>query len=99
MQIHAGPLLKRLRSLEDGDGLRRAASVSRALFVVGVLLSIFIGCAIVFRLHPALIAAAGVAVGFVIAERNALRTRVLQWPIFRVYINWQRVRDDLKRDV
>jgi hypothetical protein len=99
MQTHAGPLLKRLQSLEDGEGLRRAASLSRALFVVGVLLSMFVGWAIVFRLHPALIAVAALAVGFVIAERNALRTRISQWPIFRVYIDWQRVRDDLKRDV
>ena len=99
MQIHAGPLLKRLQSLEDGEGLRRAATLSRVLFVVGLLLSIFVGWAIIFRLHPALIAAAAMAVGWVVAERNALRTRVSQWPIFRVYIDWARVRDDLKRSV
>jgi hypothetical protein len=99
MQTSATALLKRLRSLEEGDGIRRATSLSRILFVIGLLLSMFVGYAIVYRLHPALIAAAALVVGFVIAERNALRSRISQWPIFRGYIDWQRVREDLKRDV
>jgi|SRR5580692_9387749 hypothetical protein len=99
MQTSATALLKRLRSLEEGDGIRRATSLSRILFVIGLLLSVFVGYAIVYRLHPALIAAAALVVGFVIAERNALRSRISQWPIFRGYIDWQRVREDLKRDV
>ena len=99
MQTRATALLKRLLSLEEGDGIRRATSLSRILFVIGLLLSVFVGYAIVYRLHPALIAAAALVVGFVIAERNALRSRISQWPIFRGYIDWQRVRADLKRDV
>ena len=99
MQSPANRLLKRLHSLEDGDGIRRATSLSRVLFVAGMLLSMFIGYAIVYRLHPVLIAAAAAVVGFVVAERNALRSRVSQWPVFRGYIDWQRVREDLKRDV
>jgi hypothetical protein len=27
-----------------------------------------------------------------------LRTRVAQWPIFKSYIDWKRVQDDLKDD-
>jgi hypothetical protein len=99
MQTRATALLQRLVSLEDGDGLRRATSLSRVLFGVGLLLSVFVGYAIVYRLHPALIAVAALVIGFVIAERNALRSRISQWPIFRGYIDWQRVREDLKRDV
>jgi hypothetical protein len=99
MQTNATALLKRLRSFEEGDGIRRAKSLSRILFVIGLLLSIFVGYAIAYRLHPALIAVAAVVVGFVIAERNALRSRISRWPIFRGYIDWQRVREDLKRDV
>jgi hypothetical protein len=99
MQTRASSLLRRLVSLEDGDGLRRATLLSRVLFGVGLSLSAFVGYAIVYRLHPALIAVAALVVGFVIAERTALRSRISQWDIFRGYIDWQRVRDDLKRDV
>ena len=99
MQSKASGLLKRLHSLENDDGLRRARSLSRALFVVGMLLSIFVGYAIVLGLHPVLIAGAAAIVGFVVAERNALRQRISQWPTFRSYIDWQRVREDLEGDV
>ena len=39
MQTSATALLKRLRSLEEGDGIRRATSLSRILFVIGLLLA------------------------------------------------------------
>ena len=29
---------------------------------------------------------------------NALRTRLAQWPIFKTYIDWNQVLEDLKRD-
>jgi hypothetical protein len=92
-------LLTRLDSLEKGDGLRRAQYVSRVLFLVGLLLAVFIGVAIAYGLHPGFIAVAAAGVGWVIAERNALRSRLSQWPIMRNYIDWQRVRADLPRDV
>jgi hypothetical protein len=37
----------------------------------------------------------GVVVGWLLAERNALETRTKQWPIFRRYIDWNRVQTDL----
>jgi hypothetical protein len=99
MPSRANVILKRLRSLEEGEGLRRASLVSRILFFVGVLAAMFIGCAVTFRWHPVLIAVAGAIVGYIIAERAALRSRILQWPIFRTYIDWHKVDEDLKRDV
>ena len=30
------------------------------------------------------------------AERNALRTRLAQWPVFKTYIDWKRVEEDLR---
>jgi|SRR5580658_10123956 hypothetical protein len=99
MQNHTKQLLARLDSLEKGDGLGRAKSVGRALFILGLLLAIFIGFAIAYGLHPGFIAVAGAAVGWIIAERNALRSRISQWPIMRNYIDWQRVRQDLNRDI
>ena len=64
----------------------------------GMLLAICIGIAVAYGLHPGFIAIASAAVGWIIAERNALRSRISQWPIMRNYIDWQRVRADLPRD-
>jgi hypothetical protein len=99
MPNHTNRLLARLDSLEKGDGIRRAKSVSRVLFLIGLLLAIFVGIAMAYGLHPGLIAVAAAGVGWIIAERNALRSRISQWPIMRNYIDWQRVQADLHRDV
>lgn len=99
MKSDTNRLLTRLDSLEKGNGLQRAKSVGLVLFVVGLLLAIFIGIAVAYRLHPGFIAIASAAVGWMIAERNALRSRISQWPIMRNYIDWHRVEQDLRRDV
>jgi hypothetical protein len=90
-------LLARLDSLENGEGIRRAKSASRVLFLVGLLLAMFVGIAMAYGLHSGFIAVAAAAVGWIIAERNALRSRIAQWPIMRNYIDWQRVQEDLHR--
>ena len=87
-------LLARWRSLDEGDGLRRATSTSHILGGVGLLLCVFVVFAVAYKLHPVAIALAAAAMGWVIAERNALRIRVAQWPILRRYIDWKRVRED-----
>ena len=92
-------MLTRLDSLEKGEGIRRANSVSLVLFLVGLLLAIFVGIAMAYGLHRGFIAVAAAAVGWIVAERNALRLRISQWPIMRNYIDWQRVQADLHRDV
>jgi hypothetical protein len=98
MQAKSHRLLERLESLESGEGLRRAKLIGRVLFVVGLVLAIFVGIAIALGLHPVFIALPALAVGWIIAERNAIRLRTAQWPIFRDYIDWKRVREDLNRD-
>ena len=89
-------LLTRWRSLAEGEGLRRAVTVARVLWVVGLVATLFVAFAIYYRLHPALVAATAGIAGWVIAERNALRMRISQWPMFKEYINWKRVEEDLK---
>ena len=92
-------MLTRLDSLEKGEGIRRANSVSLVLFLVGLLLAIFVGIAMAYGLHRGFIAVAAAAVGWIVAERNALRLRISQWPIMRNHIDWQRVQADFHRDV
>src|ERR1041384_452431 len=91
-------LLARWQSLEKDGGLRRADSTARVLWIVGLVLFLLVVFGLVYGFHPALIAVAAAVMGWVIAERNALRTRAAQWPIFRSYIDWKRVQQDLKDD-
>src|SRR5437763_2379682 len=91
-------LLARWQTLEQGDGLRRAGPNARLLFFVGLAFFLFVVFGILYRLHPVAVAVAAAIMGWVIAERNALRTRLAQWPIFKQYIDWKRVEEDLSND-
>ena len=91
-------LLERWQALERGDGLRRAGSTARALWLVGLVLFLFVALAVVYSLHPAYVAVAAAVMGWTIAERNALRTRAAQWPTFAKYVDWERVKRDLGDD-
>lgn len=96
MNIETKQLLTRWQSLERNDGLRRAGATARRLWIIGLILCIVVVFALVYRLHPALIAGLAAAMGWVIAESNALRTRLAQWPIVKSYIDWKKVEEDLK---
>ncbi|MDR3413484.1 MAG: hypothetical protein P4L87_21435 [Formivibrio sp.] len=98
MNSETRQLLNRLQSLEQDGGLQRAASTARKLWIVGLALFMVVVFGVLYGLHPALIAVAAGVLGWVIAERNALRVRAAQWPIFKSYIDWKRVQDDLKND-
>ena len=91
-------LLTRWLQLEEGDALRRAINVRLVLIVVGAVLGAVVILGVVYGLHPALIAAAAFAAGWVTAERHALRARLAMWPTLREYIDWPRVRRDLSND-
>ncbi|HEY2880943.1 MAG TPA: hypothetical protein VGJ15_00885 [Pirellulales bacterium] len=88
-------LLSRWQSLEKGEGLRAAGKMVRVLQVTGILMSAFAAVAIIYQIHPIVPTLMGVAIGWTIAETNALRSRLGQWSIFRQYIDWHRVNNDL----
>ncbi len=98
MNTKSRNMLLRLLSLEDEGGLRRAKTVVRVLAFAGLALFIFIVFGIVYKLHPIGIAVASGVMGWVIAERNALRTRLVQWPAIRRYVDWKLVEEDLRTD-
>jgi len=95
MDKHSKDLLSQWQLLESGGGLKRSGSMVRILWIAGLLLCIVVVFGICYGLHPVVVAIAAVAMGWVIAERNALRTRLSQWPILRRYIDWKRVQEDL----
>jgi hypothetical protein len=96
MNTETKQLLSRWQSLEKNSGLQHAALKARALWFVGLVLCLFVVLAVIYRLHPAFVAVAAAAMACVVAESNALRARLAQWPIFKTYIDWKRVEEDLK---
>jgi hypothetical protein len=88
-------LLDRWKALKDGDGLRRAAALVRWLWIIEIGLFIAVACGVCFRVNPVAIAIGAALMGWVTAEKNALRTRIAQWPVVSEYIDWKRVYADL----
>jgi hypothetical protein len=95
MDKKAKILLMRWQSLESGTGLKRARSLACILWFIGLALCLFIAFGLVLGFHPAITTFAATAMGWIIAETNALRNRSAQWQIFRRYIDWKLVQEDL----
>ena len=87
-------ILKRWQSLHEGDGVRHARRVAMILRVVSSLAFVAVFAGIATGFHPALVALLAAVMGWLIAESNALRLRLTQWPIMEDYIDWARVRAD-----
>jgi hypothetical protein len=56
MNTETKNLLVRWKSREEDDGLRRAESTARVLWLAGLALSIFVAFGVVYGLHPAAVA-------------------------------------------
>lgn len=89
-------LLTRWQALETDGSLRQAVLRARVLWIIGLALCGVVVFGVVYRLHPVVTSLAAAAMGWTIAESNALRARVGQWPIFKNYIDWKRVEEDLR---
>jgi hypothetical protein len=96
MNTETKQLLLRWQSLEKDGGLRRAGLIAGALRIAGLALGVFIAFAVVRRLDPLFIVPPAAVIGWMAAEANALRTRIAQWPIFKNYIDWKKVEEDLR---
>jgi hypothetical protein len=89
------PLLLRWISLRDGTGVAQIRTRIRTLWSLGFFL--FAGAALsaIFHLDGWVTLGLALGAGWVIAEVNALRSRLSQWPTLSEYIDWQRVKGDL----
>jgi hypothetical protein len=92
-------ILTRWMNLEEGTGLAKAKLASRYLSIASFTICIAIALmGGYFELPWWVLVVPAVVVGWLIAERNALNTRVAQWPVYRKYIDWSRVRADLQSE-
>jgi hypothetical protein len=72
--------------------------MARILWFVGLVLCLLVLVGVAYKLHPAIVAVVAAAMGWIIAERNALRERLAQWPTLRRYIDWKYIQEDLSSD-
>jgi hypothetical protein len=89
-------LLLRWQALSKPGGLQRARSMALTLCIFGFIVAIVVAVAIVKGHSPVWVALGGVVVGWIIAETNALRSRIEQWDTFQRYLDWARIEQELK---
>jgi hypothetical protein len=91
-------LVRRWADLEWGSGIERARRICRRLTIAGLVLFAVVGVATVFDDIPRVaLGLVGIVAGWLVAERNALRSRLAQWPTIRQYVDWPKVERDLGR--
>ena len=81
--------------LDQADGMQVALRKTRQLTIASLLLlaaMAVIGFATGYKSF--FIPWPSIAIGWCIAERNALQSRMAYWPTARKYIDWDRVRAD-----
>lgn len=89
------PRLAQWLSRKRGDGIENARRPGRWLSLLAFALCFLIGCVgVLVNVKCVLIAIPEIAVGWPIAERNALIARLRTWPILSQYIDWDRVERD-----
>jgi hypothetical protein len=95
MDDHTKSILTRWQTLEGGEGLKKVRFYSYVLWLVGLLSCIFTVVGVAIGINPIATAISAAITGWIVAETNALRNRISQWPIFQRYIDWKRVHEDL----
>jgi len=65
------------------------------LWLLGLALFLVVVFGFYYMLSPAILIAASAVMGWIVGERNALKSRLAQWPTVANYIDWERVRNDI----
>src|SRR5512138_2184066 len=89
-------LLLRWHALSNPGELQRVKARALTLWIFGLIVFLVVGVAIAKGQSAVLVAGGGMVVGWLIAETNALRSRIAQWDTFKRYLDWTRIEQDLK---
>jgi len=89
--------LEQWLTLKEGSGIKSARSKTMKLQFIGISLTVAVSLLIYFQVHSAFIAIVSVAIGWVIAERNALRSRIKLWPKLEKYLNWELINEHISK--
>jgi len=92
-------ILRRWHALHQGEGLKHAMRVCRILWALGFIACLATIACVLLGLHPIFPTLISAVMGWLVAESNALRTRLSQWPVMESYINWDRVQSDLNVEI
>ena len=87
-------LLLRWLTLSKPGELQRVKSRAMTLWIFGLIVFLIVAIAIAKAQSPIFIVAGGMVVGWLIAETNALRSRIGQWDTFQRYLDWARIEHD-----
>ena len=96
MDAKSKELLLRWQSLNEAEAMKRSRKHMLVFRCTGLVAFFAAATGIALDRSSAAVAVPAIAFGWIVAETNALRTRMDQWPIFKRYINWQRIADDLQ---
>jgi len=89
-------VLLRCKGLSQPETLQRAKSIALWLRLAGLVVACLVVVAIAKGFSSVWVAVGAVVVGWLVAETNALRTRLSQWGTFSRYLDWQRIEQDIK---
>ena len=94
MDDHSKNVLRRWQALRNDNNLRQASSRTRASWILGFVFCLIAVLGIFYGWPVIIVAIAAAASGWLVAETNALRNRLRQWPLFQRYIDWRKVDED-----
>ena len=77
--------------------MERAKFASRKLFFIGILLTGIVAVLMFFKANSIFIALVSAVIGWSIAERNALRSRINLWPKLEKYLSWEAIHERLSK--
>lgn len=89
-------ILKQWITLKE-SGVERAKVASRKLFFISMALTGIVVALIFLKANSIFIALVSTAIGWSIAERNALRSRVNLWPKLEKYLSWEAIHERLSK--
>lgn len=90
-------ILQKWISIKDEGGISKAKKTKIILLLLGVILSVVVAIIFYYKLNPLFSIIPSVLLGWSVAERNALTSRIKSWSKLEKYLNWDVIRENAKK--